>query len=353
MSINRKPFGILPDGRGVDCYTLTGVNGVEARILTYGGILQSLYTPDRDGRLADVVLGFDSLGPYLDEHPYFGALIGRYANRIARGRFSLNGKSYVLACNNGPNHLHGGIEGFDKKLWTAETHHTTQGAQLVLHYSSADGEEGYPGNLQVSVTYTLTSQNALRIDYHATTDDTTVLNLTNHAYFNLAGHGSILGHEVRLAADFYLPVDKNLIPQSVSAPVDESQMNLREFIPIGTHFQHPEEQIRLASGGYDHCWMLNRNMDADGPAAEVVEPSSGRKMLIYTTQPGMQFYTGNFLDGTLIGKRGVVYQKYAGFCLETQHFPDSPNHPAFPSTVLEPGEIYQHSTIYQFAVADE
>jgi aldose 1-epimerase len=352
MSIIRTPFGMLPDGRTVDCFTLSDAGGMEARILTYGGILQSLQVPDRNGKLADVVLGFGSLAPYLDEHPYFGALIGRYANRIARGRFSLNGKTYTLACNNGPNHLHGGIAGFDKKLWDAEAHHTTQGPQLILRYRSADGEEGYPGNLQTSVTYTLASLNELRIDYHATTDDTTVINLTNHAYFNLAGHGSILQHEIYLAADFYLPVDKNLIPLSVSEPVAETPMDLREPIEIGTHFGKPHEQIVRASGGYDHCWMLNKHR-ADGPAAEVTESASGRRLRVYTTQPGVQFYTGNFLDGTLTGKNGSRYEKYSGFCLETQHFPDSPNHPAFPSTVLEPGEIYQHSTIYQFSLADQ
>lgn len=348
MPVSDQPFGQLPDGRDVTRYILADGN-LQACILNFGGILQSLQVPDRNGQLADVVLGFDTLEPYLDEHPYFGALIGRYANRIAGGRFSLNGKNYQLACNNGPNHLHGGKQGFDRKLWEAEARESEQGSQLVLRYLSPDGEEGYPGNLQVEVTYTLTSQ-ALRIDYLATTDAPTILNLTNHAYFNLAGHGTILDHEIRLYADDYLPVNEHLIPEEFSAWVAGTAMDVRELKPIREYLQQQDIQIERANGGFDHCWIRVRRPDKDGFAAELVDPHSGRCMCVYTSQPGIQLYTGNFLDGTLTGKNGVAYDKHAGLCLETQHYPDSPNHMAFPSTVLQPGETYRQSTTYQFGI---
>lgn len=347
MPISDQPFGQLPDGSAVTRYTLFNGN-LQACILNYGGILQSLQVPDRNGKLADIVLGFDSLEPYLDEHPYFGALIGRYANRIADGKFSLDGKDYQLSCNNGPNHLHGGNQGFDRKLWEAEARESEQGPQLILRYLSPDGEEGYPGNLQVEVTYTLTEQ-ALKIDYLATTDAPTILNLTNHAYFNLAGRGTILDHEIRLYADDYLPVDEHLIPEEFSAWVAGTAMDLRELKPIREYLQQRDSQIERANGGFDHCWILVRRPAKDGFAAELVDPGSGRSLCVYTTQPGIQFYTGNFLDGTLTGKNGSRYEKHAGLCLETQHYPDSPNHLAFPSTVLQPGESFRQSTTYQLA----
>lgn len=350
MPISEQAFGRLPDGREVTCYTLQ--NGkLAASILDYGGILQSLKIPDRAGNTADVVLGFDTLEPYAGEHPYFGALIGRYANRIAEGKFSLNGKSYQLACNNGPHHLHGGKQGFDRKLWEAEMRASEQEPQLVLRYLSADGEEGYPGNLQVEVTYTLTEQ-ALKIDYLATTDAPTIINLTNHSYFNLAGKGDILDHQIRLYADDYLPVDEHLIPEEFSAWVAGTAMDLRELKPIREYLQKEDEQLDRANGGFDHCWIRVRQPDKAGFVAELAEPESGRSISVFTTQPGIQFYTGNFLDGTLKGKQGRVYEKHAGLCLETQHYPDSPNHLAFPSTVLNPGETYRQSTTYQFGIAD-
>lgn len=349
MPVSTQPFGELPDGRLVNGHTLTNA-GLEARILDYGGILQSLLVPDVNGNFTDVVLGFDTLPPYLDEHPYFGALIGRYANRISNGQFNLNEKNYQLACNNGPNHLHGGNEGFDKKLWEAATKDSEQGPQLVLRYLSPDGEEGYPGNLQIEVTYTLTPDNALQIDYLATTDAPTILNLTNHTYFNLAGLGTILDHEIALYADDYLPVDENLIPQDYSAWVAGTAMDLRQLAPIHQHLEKQDEQIERAAGGFDHCWIRVRDPDKQGFIAELVERQSGRSLKVYTTQPGIQFYTGNFLDGTLVGKNGDRYEKYAGLCLETQHYPDSPNHLGFPSTLLQPGETYRQSTTYRFGM---
>lgn len=353
MPILKQHFGSTHDGQPIDCYTLTNRNGLEARIMTYGGILVSLRIPDRQGALADVVLGFDSLAPYLSEHPYFGALIGRYANRIARGRFRLNNVEYQLACNNGPNHLHGGIAGFDKKVWQADTEINTDGPQLILHCKSPDGEEGYPANVEVNVSYTLMQSNALKLDYSARTDGPTIINLTSHAYFNLAGHDSVLGHRLRLVADHYLPVDETLIPTGEQAAVTGTPMDFRRLTPIGHYLQSnaKSEQLQRARGGYDHNWVLTKNENACMLAAEVMEPSTGRLMQVYTTQPGVQFYSGNFLDGTLTGKRGQAYQKHAGFCLETQHFPDSPNHPCFPSTVLMPYAIYQHTTVYQFGIA--
>ncbi|CAA9890569.1 Aldose 1-epimerase [Candidatus Methylobacter favarea] len=355
MSILKQYFGSTDGGQAIDCYTLTNDNRLEARIMTYGGILVSLRMPDRQGALSDVVLGFDSLAPYLREHPYFGALIGRYANRIARGRFLLNDMEYQLACNNGPNHLHGGVAGFDKKIWQADAETTTTGPQLTLSCKSPDGEEGYPANVEVEVGYTLTQSNELRLDYSARTDAPTIINLTSHAYFNLAGHNSVLGHRLRLIADHYLPVDETLIPTGEQAAVAGTPMDFRQMLPIGHYLKAhvKSEQLQHARGGYDHNWVLIKDHNACTLAAEVLEPSSGRRMQVYTTQPGIQFYSGNFLDGAVTGKRGQAYQKHAGLCLETQHFPDSPNHPDFPSTVLMPSEIYRHTTIYQFGIADD
>ncbi len=349
MSITEHRFGTTADGIAVTCYTLTNGYGLEARIMTYGGILVALQTPDRAGNLADVTLGFDTLAPYLDGHPYFGALIGRYGNRIAHGTFRLLGTTYTLARNNGPNHLHGGVCGFDKRIWQAEAEGTGGAACLRLTYESRDGEEGYPGNLQVSVVYTLTSDNALRLDYTATTDEPTVVNLTNHTYFNLGASADIRDHELQLFADHYLPVDPTQIPTGELCPVAGTPLDFRVPTVIGARFQAADPQVQRASGGYDHTWVL----DGDGTpllhAAQVFDPSSGRVLDVYTTQPGVQFYTGNMLDGSISGKGGRRYAKHSGFCLETQHFPDSPNQPQFPSTLLTAGQTYHQTTVYQFS----
>ncbi|EEF24768.1 aldose-1-epimerase, putative [Ricinus communis] len=322
---------------------------MEIRIMTYGGTLLSLRVPDRDGRLADVVLGFDSLAPYLGEHPYLGGIIGRYANRIAGGSFSLDGRIYQLTQNEGPNHLHGGTLGFHRQLWRALPQKTRNADQLVLHYLSRDGEEGYPGDLHVEVIYTLTARNELRVDYHAQVDRPTIINLTHHAYFNLGGGDTILDHVLTLTADRYLPVDGLLIPTGELAPVADTPMDFRTPTPIGSRIHEQDAQLLRASGGYDHCWALNS--DTGILAAELYDSFSGRKLHVYTTQPGVQFYSGNFFDGSVVGKEGHAYGKYAGLCLEPQHFPDSPNQPDFPSTVLGPHDFYQHSTIYAFDVA--
>jgi len=348
MPVAKQKIGSTHDGQVVDCYTLTSETGMAAKIMTYGGILMSLHVPDRQGRLGDVVLGFDTLEPYLGDHPYFGALIGRYANRIARGRFRLDGADYQLACNNGPHHLHGGRAGFDRRLWHAQPSGSETEPQLVLSYLSPDGEEGYPGNLLVEVTYSLTARNELRLDYQAKTDAPTILNLTHHAYFNLAGRGTVLEHRLRLAADRFLPVDNTLIPTGEQSAVAGTVMDFRKSTAIGLRLQSDDEQLRHAEGGYDHNWILTKTSDGCELAAEVMEPASGRCMSVYTTQPGIQFYSGNFLDGRLRGKAGRFYEKHAGFCLETQHFPDAPNHPTFPSTRLQPSGAYSHTTIYRF-----
>jgi aldose 1-epimerase len=336
----------MPDGRAVDLYTLANDCGVEARIMTYGGTLVSLRTPDRSGLRADVVLGFDEFSPYLDQHPYFGCLIGRYANRIAGAGFYLNHRSHQLAQNDGRHHLHGGLKGFDKVLWEARPQLSVDGPQLALSYVSAAGEEGYPGNLKARVVYTLSNVNELRLDYSATTDADTPLNLTHHAYFNLAGSGTVLGHVLRLVADHFLPVDAGLIPIGEMSPVHGTPFDFTEAAAIGSRIQNDEQQLRLA-GGYDHCWVLNNTTHGCALAAELYEPESGRTLSVFTTQPGMQVYTGNFLDGTISGKGGRVYEKHSGLCLETQHFPDSPNQPGFPTTILKPGEIYRQTTIYR------
>ncbi len=342
MSVAKEPFG-QADGRAVELYTLTNKNGLRARIMTYGGILVSFETPDRDGKPADITLGFDTLEEYLKGHPYFGATIGRYGNRIGKGKFTLDGAEYTLAVNNGPNHLHGGVKGFDKVVWEAEGFGNSQGVGLKLRYVSKDGEEGYPGNLACIVTYLLTNEDELRISYEATTDKATVLNLTNHTYWNLAGQGEgdILRHELMLAAERYTPVDEGLIPTGELRSVKGTPMDFTEAMEIGSRI----EQVDI--GGYDHNFVLNSGGGTMALAARVYERGSGRVMEIHTDQPGVQFYTGNFLDGTNEGK-GAVYNKHAAFCLETQHFPDSPNKPQFPSVVLRPGETYRHTTIYRF-----
>ena len=349
MNVTREPFGQTADGTAADLFALTNDAGCEAKITNYGGIVVALTAPDRDGRFADVALGYDTLDEYLADTPYFGALVGRYGNRIAKARFTLGGVEYALAANDGDNSLHGGLVGFDKVVWNAETVEADDGVGVALTYLSADGEEGYPGNLSVKVVYTLTADNALRIDYTATTDADTVLNLTHHSYFNLAGAGSgdILGHVMQIDADRFTPVDETLIPTGELRPVEGTPMDFRTPTPIGERIEADDEQIRLG-GGYDHNWVLNGGGGTLAPAARVAEPTSGRVMEVRTTEPGVQFYSGNFLDGSNVGKGGAAYNRRNGFCLETQHFPDSPNQPAFPSTVLKPGETYTQTTIYRF-----
>jgi len=344
MSIKKQAFGKTKDGKNVDLYTLTNTNGLKAEIMTYGGIVISLQVPDRDGNFADIVLGCDSLDEYIKGTPYFGALIGRYGNRIAKGKFALDGVEYTLATNNGPNHLHGGIKGFDKVVWNAEPMQTDQGPALKLAYRSRDGEEGYPGNLSCTVIYTLTNDNELKIRYEAETDKATIINLTHHSYFNLGGHnsGDILGHELILNADHFTPVDKDLIPTGEIKLVKGTPMDFTRPMTIGS-------RIEQVPGGYDHNYVLNSSDGSLALAASVYEPKTGRVMEIFTTEPGIQFYTGNFLDGSNKGK-GAVYNKHNGFCLETQHFPDSPNKPDFPSVVLRPGEKYTHLTVHKFSV---
>ncbi|MBA7597273.1 Aldose 1-epimerase [subsurface metagenome] len=351
MAIAKEAFGYTDGEKPVYLYTLKNADGCEARITDYGGIIVSLTVPDRTGRPGDVVLGFSTLDEYLKGHPYFGAIIGRYGNRIAKGRFTLDGVAYALAANNDENHLHGGLKGFDKVVWQSMIIEGKDGQALVLSYLSKDGEEGYPGNLSVKVVYTLTKDSELRIDYTATTDKPTVLNLTSHAYFNLAGEGSgdILGHEMLLNADRFLPVDAGLIPTGELRSVKGTPFDFTRPLAIGARIDHDDEQLRLG-GGYDHCLVLNRQGDSLTLAARVHEPTTGRVMEVYTDQPGVQFYTGNFLDGSNVGKRGVAYGHRSGFCLETQHFPDSPNKAHFPSTVLRPGQTYSLHTIYKFSV---
>ena len=349
MAIRSEVWGTTKDGVTVDLYTLTNNNGSEVRITTYGGTLVSLRVPNRDGALGDVLLGFDTLAPYLGVQPFFGVLVGRYGNRIANGAFELDGTRYQLDTNNDGNHLHGGWRGFDKRVWQATPDDASE-PRLVLSYRSADGEEGYPGNLDVTVTYTLTDADELRIDYVATTDKATIVNLTNHAYFNLATEGSILDHEMQLFADTYLPVDPTLIPLGDAQHVEGTPFDFRTPTPIGARIAADDEQLRLAVGGYDHNFNINQQGRDIAQAASVYDPSSGRVMDVYTTQPGVQFYSANQIEGEVIGKGGTRYEKYSGFCLETQHYPDSPNQPQFPSTVLRPGETYRQTTIYRFGV---
>lgn len=346
--ISNADFGTTPDGEKVEVYTLKNVNGLEMEVITYGGIIRTLRIPDRDGKLEDVVLGYDHLEGYVENNPYFGAIIGRYGNRIARGRFSLDGQEYTLATNNNLNHLHGGIRGFDKVVWQAEPFEEADATGLRLTYQSADGEEGYPGNLEVSVTYTLDDQDQLIFDYEASTDQPTIVNLTNHAYYNLTGmKENILGHKLEINAENYLPVDSTLIPEEPQ-PVAGTPFDFTEPQPIGSRIE--EDNIQLANGlGYDHCWILNRTTDTPGYAASLYDSVSGRFMEIFTTEPGIQFYSGNFLNGNITGKAGQTYEFRSGLCLETQHFPDSPNRPDFPSVRLNPDETYSSRTITKFS----
>ena len=351
MGITQEPFGATPAGQEVTLYTLANANGMVARIIDFGGIIVSLTAPDRNSKLEDVVLGFDDLAGYVGVHPYFGAIVGRYGNRIAKGKFSLDGKDYTLAVNNDANALHGGLEGFDKKVWDAETFEEPQGVGLKLTYVSADGEEGYPGTLTTTVTYTLTNANELKIHYLATTDAPTVLNLTNHSYFNLdgAGNGNILDHRIMINASAFTPVDETLIPTGELQPVAGTPFDFTTAKPIGQDIAVEDQQLTYG-GGYDHNFVLDKPQpDVLSLAAEVYAPDSGRVMQVFTTEPGVQFYVGNFLDGSNVGKGGIAYQYRYGFCLETQHFPDSPNQPNFPSVVLRPGESYTSTTVYQFS----
>jgi len=350
-SITRAPFGKTPDGTPVEIYNLRNGKGMEARIMTYGGIVQSLNVPDKNGKPGDVVLGCDNLEAYLAKTPYFGALIGRYGNRIAGARFTLAGKTYTLAANNGPNSLHGGNKGFDKVVWqVAKADMGPEGPRLTLTYLSKDGEEGYPGNLSVTAIYTVTDDNALKVEFTATTDKETLCNLTHHSYFNLRGSGNILEHVVYINADKFTPVDSTLIPTGELRPVAGTPFDFRTPTAIGARINDTnDDQIKLAKG-YDDNWVLNHPAGKLGLAARVSEPITGRVMEVWTTAPGMQFYTGNFLDGTLTGKGGWVYQFRDGFCFEPQGFPDSPNHPNFPSTELKPGETYHNTIIYRFSV---
>ena len=349
--IEKISFGKLPDGREVDQYILKNANGMEVKIMNYGGVITHWTAPNKEGKYEDIVLGFDSLAGYLTPPPYFGAVIGRYGNRIAKGKFTLDGKTYQLAKNNGENHLHGGVVGYDKVLWNAES---IEGAEstLKLTYLSKDGEEGYPGNLNITVTYTLTNDNSLKMDYVATTDKATIINLTNHSYFNLsAAKKDVLDQEITLNADRYLPVDEGLIPTGELRLVTGNVFDFSKPTEIGKGINDvKDKQIKLG-GGYDHAWILNKKEPNElSLAATVLEKTSGRKMEVMTTEPAIQFYTGNFLDGSLTGKGGVKYTKRFALCLESEHYPDSPNQSAFPSVVLKPNEKYSTTTIYKFSV---
>jgi aldose 1-epimerase len=348
VTITSKQFGTTPDGTRVDLYTLTNDQGMEVTITNYGGAITSIQVPDRKGEAGDVVLGYDRLAEYLEYPRFLGALIGRHANRIARGTFSLNGITYQLAQNNGLNHLHGGMRGFDKVIWHAQTKIATGESVLQLTYLSRDGEEGYPGNLTATVAYTLSSNNELRIGYHATTDKETIVNLTNHSYFNLGSASeNILTHELMLNAEAFTPIDADLIPTGELRDVHNSPMDFTENMRIGARIHDRYDQLIFADG-YDHNFVLRDGEAGLRLAARVYEPASGRIMEVFTTQPGLQFYSGNFLNGSIKGKRGIVYKKHSGFCLETQHFPDSPNHPGFPATVLKPGDEYHQVAVFRF-----
>lgn len=352
--IEKAAYGQLPDGQTADLYTLHNASGMTASITNYGGIIVSLTAPDRNGKFEDVTLGMDSLAGYVKGVPYFGALVGRYGNRIAKGKFTLDGKSYTLVTNNFGNHLHGGTVGFDKVLWTATPVDGDEPA-LKLTYTSKDGEEGYPGNLSVEVTYTLQKDNALKIDYQATTDKPTVVNLTNHMYFNLTGGAKrdILDHVVMLYADKFIPINNTLIPTGKLQPVAGTPFDFTKPTVVGTRINDSTDTQIKYGGGYDHGWVLNGTGDSLKLAATVYEPTSGRVMEVRTTQPAIQFYTGNFLDGTLTGREGIVYKKRFALCLETEHYPDSPNQPNFPTTTLRPGETYKTTTVYQFSSKKE
>jgi aldose 1-epimerase len=355
-SITSEPFGVTPDGEAVDLYTLTNSNGMEVKVITYGGIMQSVKVPDRDGNFENVNLGFDNLQDYVERSPYFGCITGRYANRIANGEFELDGVTYTLAKNNGPNSLHGGNKGFDKRVWAATPFTNADGVGLRLAYTSPDGEEGYPGTLDVLVTYTLTDDNEIVMNYRATTDKKTIVNLTNHNYWNLAGEGdgTIYDHELFINADRYTPVDDTLIPTGQIATVNNTPLDFRPAETIGDRIRDSHPQLVIGRG-YDHNWVLRRPSPTDESmirAATLFDPDSGRVLDVLTTEPGIQFYAGNFLDGTLIGTSGRMYRQGDALALETQHYPDSPNHPNFPSTELRTGQRYNTTSIYRFSTRD-
>ncbi|MEE9167543.1 MAG: aldose epimerase family protein [Candidatus Neomarinimicrobiota bacterium] len=349
--MQKELFENLPDGRPVYVYTLTNSQGMEARIINYGCIVLSLRVPDRNGDLGDVVLGYDELDGYLQNGPYFGAIVGRYGNRIGAAKFTLDGIEYQLARNDGDNHLHGGLVGFDKVLWDAEPLETAEGPALKLTYVSKDGEEGYPGTLTVTHTYTLQDEGGLRLEYLATTDKPTVLNLTHHSYFNLTGDPGkdILGHEMMIHADRFVPVDRSLIPVGELRDLTGSPLDFRTPTAIGARIDKDTEDIRFGLG-YDHCWVINKSAGNEfGPVAEIYEPVSGRLLQISSTEPGLQFYSGNFLDGSDVGKSGIAYNHRTGMALECHRFPNSPNQEGFPNTVLRPGEEYRKTTVYRFS----
>jgi len=347
--ISQRPFGQTKEGTAVTLFTLRNNNGAEAGICNYGGLVIFLKVPDRNGHFDDVVLGYDNLADYIKDTPYFGAMIGRYGNRIAKGKFTLDGKEYTLAVNNGPNALHGGLKGFDKVVWEPRVMATLDGPSLQLRYTSKDGEEGYPGTLTVKATYTLAEDNGLKLEFTATTDKDTVLNLTQHSYFNLAGKGDILNHQVMMPADKFTPVDSTLIPTGELKPVEGTPFDFRTPTAIGARIGQDDEQLKFG-GGYDHNWVINKPMGQLGLMGRVYEPTTGRVLEVFSTEPGLQFYTGNFLDGKLTGKGGWVYQFRNGFCMEAQHYPDSPNQPNFPSVVLKSGEVYRNTIIFKFSV---
>jgi len=356
VSISKEDFGKISDSIPVEKYILKNEKGMEVSIITYGGIINSFKVPNKEGKIEDIVLGFDSISgytnpAYVNACPFFGALIGRYGNRIAKGKFSLDGTEYTLATNDGPNHLHGGVKGFDKVLWTASETQTDSTASLVLTYLSKDMEEGYPGNLNTKVTYTLTNNNELDVDYEATTDKKTIVNLTQHSYFNLSGDFSktILGHELMINADKLVPVDATLIPTGELTDVTNTPFDFRTAKAIGKDIGAKDEQLKRGLG-YDHCWVLNDQDEGMRLAASAYEPTSGRLLEVFTDEPGIQLYTGNFLNGTLPSKQGGTYAHRTGFCLETEHYPDSPNQNDFPSVVLNPGETYITKTSFKFSV---
>ncbi len=350
MPVQKQPFGATSDGHKADIYTLTNTHGVHARITNYGGTIVSLDVPDRKGRLGDVELGFDTLEQYIKDSPHFGCICGRYANRIAKGRFVLDGVEYTLAVNNGPNHLHGGRKGFDKMIWNAEPVEQAGAVGVRMTYLSHDGEEGYPGNLSCTLTYLLTHDNKLQIDYEARTDKPTPINLTNHSYFNLAGHGNgdILNHVLTIHADRFTPTDETQIPTGELRSVKGTPMDFTQPVPIGARIGLDDPQLRIGRG-YDCNWVLNSGGGSLAPAAEVYEPNSGRVMKVLTTEPAIQLYTANHLDGHHVGKGGKRYVRHGALCLETQHYPDSPNKPHFPSTILRPGKAFRSTTVYAFS----
>jgi aldose 1-epimerase len=349
----QAPFGTMPDGKAVELITLKHRNGTEVRIITLGGIILSLRTPDRAGAFDDIVLGFDQAAPYLDKSPYFGCIIGRYCNRIAKGMFTLDGTTYTLATNNGPNHLHGGVKGWDKVLWTPAAFQDKRGVGVTLRYTSPDGEEGYPGTVQAEVTYTLNDQGQLVVDYRATTDKPTIINMTQHSYFNLGGAQAkdILGHQLTINADRFTPIDATSIPTGEHAAVAGTPFDFTTTTAIGARIDQDHPQLKNGLG-YDHNYVVRQSAaGALTEAARIVEPVTGRTLTIASTEPGIQFYSGNFLDGTITGKGGRVYTHRSGFCLEPQHYPDSPNRPDWPSTVLRPGQEYTSQTVFTFGVS--